>query len=153
MYSFHSKFCVGKFLSCLKRFRKERWRLAVPYRLKTFYIEAAAASNITIPHHPVTFDPEASWLRFHLGITRSALYSRDDGSIDGLLRDMQTARVISAGQREPKPKSIESNACSISWLCPADFTQDEKALKGACDCSQGKYGFLHYLKMKLFQCA
>lgn len=83
-------------------------------RLKTFYIEAAAASNITIPHHPVTFDPEASWLRFHLGITRSALYSRDDGSIDGLLRDMQTARVISAGQREPKPKSIESNACSIS---------------------------------------
>uniref|UniRef100_A0A673KH92 Pseudokinase FAM20A-like n=1 Tax=Sinocyclocheilus rhinocerous TaxID=307959 RepID=A0A673KH92_9TELE len=82
-------------------------------RLKKIYIEAAAASNITIPDHPVTFDPEASWLQFHLGISRYALYSGDDSSIDRLLRDMQTAPVISA-----------------------DFTQDQKALKGACDCSQ-----------------
>ncbi|KAG1933344.1 extracellular serine/threonine protein kinase FAM20C [Pimephales promelas] len=82
-------------------------------RLKKFYIEAAAASNITIPDHPVTFDPEASWLQFHLGINRYGLYARDDSSVDRLLRDMQTATVISA-----------------------DFTQDEKALKGACDCSQ-----------------
>uniref|UniRef100_A0A671PCF6 Pseudokinase FAM20A-like n=1 Tax=Sinocyclocheilus anshuiensis TaxID=1608454 RepID=A0A671PCF6_9TELE len=82
-------------------------------RLKKIYIEAAAASNITIPDHPVTFDPEASWLQFHLGINRYELYSGDDSSIDRLLRDMQTASVISA-----------------------DFTPDEKALKGACDCSQ-----------------
>ncbi|KAA0725471.1 Pseudokinase FAM20A [Triplophysa tibetana] len=82
-------------------------------RLKKFYIEAAAASNITIPDNPVNFDPEASWLRFHLGINRYALYSRDDSSIDRLLKDMETANVISA-----------------------DYTQDEKALKGACDCSQ-----------------
>lgn len=88
----------------------ERWSLVVPYRLKKFYIEAAAASNITIPDHPVTFDPEASWLQFHLGINRYALYSRDDGIIDRLLRDMQTARVISAGQREINPKSVWSNA-------------------------------------------
>ncbi|XP_016113603.1 pseudokinase FAM20A-like, partial [Sinocyclocheilus grahami] len=85
-------------------------------RLKKTYIKAAAASNITVPDHPVTFDPEASWLQFHLGINRYALYSGDDSSIDRLLRDMQTAPVISA-----------------------DFTQDQKALKGACDCSQGKY--------------
>ncbi|XP_026079011.1 pseudokinase FAM20A [Carassius auratus] len=82
-------------------------------RMKKFYMEAATASNITILDHPVTFDPEASWLRFHLGINRYALYSRDDSGVDRLLRDMQTATVISA-----------------------DFTQDEKALKGACDCSQ-----------------
>uniref|UniRef100_A0A672KTB8 FAM20A golgi associated secretory pathway pseudokinase n=2 Tax=Sinocyclocheilus grahami TaxID=75366 RepID=A0A672KTB8_SINGR len=66
-------------------------------RMKKFYIEAAAASNITILDHPVTFDPEASWLQFHLGINRYALYSRDDSSVDRLLRDMQTATVISAG--------------------------------------------------------
>uniref|UniRef100_A0A672KYP1 FAM20A golgi associated secretory pathway pseudokinase n=1 Tax=Sinocyclocheilus grahami TaxID=75366 RepID=A0A672KYP1_SINGR len=65
-------------------------------RMKKFYIEAAAASNITILDHPVTFDPEASWLQFHLGINRYALYSRDDSSVDRLLRDMQTATVISA---------------------------------------------------------
>uniref|UniRef100_A0A8C1IXY6 FAM20A golgi associated secretory pathway pseudokinase n=1 Tax=Cyprinus carpio TaxID=7962 RepID=A0A8C1IXY6_CYPCA len=90
------------------RRKVSRWE-----RLKKFYIEAAAASNITIPDHAVTFDPGASWLQFHLGISRYALYSGEDGSIDRLLRDMQTATVISA-----------------------DFTQDEKALKGECDCSQ-----------------
>lgn len=67
------------------------------HRMKKFYMEAAAASNITILDHPVTFDPEASWLQFHLGINRYALYSRDDSSVDRLLRDMQTATVISAG--------------------------------------------------------
>lgn len=82
-------------------------------RLRKVYIDAAAALNITIPDHPVTFDPEASWLRFHLGINRYELYSKDDSSIDKLLRDMQTTTVISA-----------------------DHTQDEKALKGACDCFQ-----------------
>ncbi len=98
--------------SCLKRESIKRLYkdLVVPYRLKKFYIEAAAASNITIPNHPVTFDPEASWLQFHLGINRYALYSRDDGIIDRLLRDMQTARVISAGQREINPGSVWSNA-------------------------------------------
>ncbi|KAL0180278.1 hypothetical protein M9458_025720, partial [Cirrhinus mrigala] len=64
--------------------------------MKKYYIEAAAASNISIPDYPVIFDPEASWLHFHLGINRYALYSRDDSSIDRLLRDMQTTTVISA---------------------------------------------------------
>lgn len=123
------------------------------YRMKKFYIEAAAASNITIPDHPVTFDPEASWLQFHLGINRYALYSRDDSSVDRLLRDMQTATVISAGDvfsnRATACESEYANVvlpeklmCSIS-LCLTDFTQDEKALKGACDCSQGKCIFFN----------
>jgi len=79
--------------------------LVLFYRLKKFYIEAAAASNITIPDHPVTFDPEASWLQFHLGINRYGLYARDDSSVDRLLRDMQTATVISAGF--PFPQELQ----------------------------------------------
>ncbi|XP_051968274.1 pseudokinase FAM20A-like [Xyrauchen texanus] len=94
-------------MSYYKR-KVSRWEI-----LKKYYIKVAAASNITIPDHPVIFDPEASWLQFHLGINRYALYSREDNSIDRLLQDMKTATVISA-----------------------DYTQDEKALKGSCDCSQ-----------------
>uniref|UniRef100_A0A6Q2XI15 FAM20 C-terminal domain-containing protein n=1 Tax=Esox lucius TaxID=8010 RepID=A0A6Q2XI15_ESOLU len=53
------------------------------------YSEAAAAVNVTVPEHQVSFDPEASWLKFHLGINRYALYSRDDPAVTRLLRDMQ----------------------------------------------------------------
>lgn len=86
--------------------------LVLFYRLKKFYIEAAAASNITIPDHPVTFDPEASWLQFHLGINRYALYARDDSSVDRLLRDMQTATVISAGF-PPRAPAYQSEYANI----------------------------------------
>ncbi|KAK3559811.1 hypothetical protein QTP86_020789 [Hemibagrus guttatus] len=85
-----------------------RWQ-----RQQKFYIEAAAASNISLPEQPVHFNSDASWLKFHLGINRYALYSRDDENIDQLLHDTQSAAIIGA-----------------------DYTQDEKALKGACDCSQ-----------------
>lgn len=61
------------------------------------YMEAAALSNITVSEHKVTFDPEASWLKFHLGINRYALYSRDDPAIPQLLREMQSMTVVSAG--------------------------------------------------------
>lgn len=61
------------------------------------YSEAAAVSNITVSEHKVTYDPEASWLKFHLGINRYALYSRDDPVIPQLLREMQSMTVISAG--------------------------------------------------------
>ncbi|KAL7857289.1 hypothetical protein SRHO_G00161880 [Serrasalmus rhombeus] len=95
-------------------------------RQQKLYVEAAAASNISIPEQPVTFEPNASWLKFHLGINRYALYSRDDHSIDRLLQDMQSAPIISA-----------------------DYTQDEKALKGACDCSQVVKPSGHHLKLAL----
>lgn len=61
------------------------------------YSAAAALSNITVTEQKVTYDPSASWLKFHLGINRYALYSRDDPVILTLLRDMQNMTVISAG--------------------------------------------------------
>uniref|UniRef100_A0A674EVP1 FAM20A golgi associated secretory pathway pseudokinase n=1 Tax=Salmo trutta TaxID=8032 RepID=A0A674EVP1_SALTR len=90
------------------------------------YSEAAAALNVTMLEHQVTFDPEASWLKFHLGINRYALYARDDPAITRLLQDMQATTVISA-----------------------DYTQDEKALKGACDCTQVVKPSGHHLKLAL----
>ncbi|XP_061471610.1 pseudokinase FAM20A isoform X2 [Rhineura floridana] len=56
---------------------------------------------------------EASWLQFHLGINRHALYPRSSPTIDQLLQDTKDFSTISA-----------------------DYSQDEKALLGACDCSQ-----------------
>lgn len=61
------------------------------------YSEAAAMSNISVTEHEVTFDPNASWLKFHLGISRYALYSRDDPAIPRLVKDMQSMAVVSAG--------------------------------------------------------
>lgn len=61
------------------------------------YNEAAAVSNITVTQHKVTYDPYASWLKFHLGINRYALYSRHDVAIPTLLKEMQSMTVISAG--------------------------------------------------------
>ncbi|KAM4623520.1 pseudokinase FAM20A [Polymixia lowei] len=91
-----------------------------------FYSEAAAASNITVTERDATFDPEASWLKFHLGINRYALYSRHDPAIPKLLQDMQALSIISA-----------------------DYTQDEKALKGVCDCAQVVKPSGHHLKLAL----
>ncbi|XP_066521953.1 pseudokinase FAM20A [Hoplias malabaricus] len=95
-------------------------------RQQKLYINAAAASNISVPEQMVTFDPDASWLKFHLGINRYALYSRDDHNIDLLLQDMQSANIIGA-----------------------DYTQDEKALKGICDCTQVVKPSGHHLKLAL----
>ncbi|KAI5609728.1 pseudokinase FAM20A isoform X1, partial [Silurus asotus] len=95
-------------------------------RQQKFFLEAAAASNISLLEQPVNFDPDANWLKFHLGINRYALYSRDDPSIENLLQDMRRAPIIGA-----------------------DYTQDEKALKGACDCSQVVKPSGHHLKLAL----
>lgn len=90
------------------------------------YSVAAALANITVTKHEVTYDPDASWLKFHLGINRYALYSRDDPTVLQLVKDMQSMTVISA-----------------------DYTQDEKALKGACDCTQVVKPSGHHLKLAL----
>nr|XP_046210567.1 pseudokinase FAM20A-like [Oncorhynchus gorbuscha] len=103
------------------RRKVSRWE-----RHMKLYSEAAAALNVTMLEHQVTFDPEASWLKFHLGINRYALYARDDPTITRLLQDMQATTVISA-----------------------DYTQDEKALKGACDCTQVVKPSGHHLKLAL----
>lgn len=95
-------------------------------RHMNIYREAAAIANITVNAHGATYDPDANWVKFHLGINRYALYSRDDPSIQQLLQDMHSMKVINA-----------------------DYTQDEKALKGACDCTQVVKPSGHHLKLAL----
>ncbi|XP_041828938.1 pseudokinase FAM20A [Melanotaenia boesemani] len=90
------------------------------------YNEAAALANVTVKEQEIIYDPDASWLKFHLGINRYALYSRDDPAILQLLKEMQNMTVVSA-----------------------DYTQDEKALKGACDCTQVVKPSGHHLKLAL----
>ncbi|CAJ1080768.1 pseudokinase FAM20A [Xyrichtys novacula] len=103
------------------RRKVSRWE-----RHMKIYTQAAALSNITVTQHDVTFDPDATWVKFHLGINRYALYSRDDPSIPKLLKEMQSMTVIGA-----------------------DYTQDEKALKGVCDCTQVVKPSGHHLKLAL----
>ncbi|XP_070707712.1 pseudokinase FAM20A [Pempheris klunzingeri] len=103
------------------RRKVSRWE-----RHMKLYSEAAAVSNISVTEHEVTFDPDASWMKFHLGISRYALYSRDDPAVPQLLKDMQSMAVVST-----------------------DYTQDEKALKGACDCTQVVKPSGHHLKLAL----
>uniref|UniRef100_A0A672J1N2 FAM20A golgi associated secretory pathway pseudokinase n=2 Tax=Salarias fasciatus TaxID=181472 RepID=A0A672J1N2_SALFA len=107
----------------IEYYRKKvsRWE-----RHMKMYSVAAAVSNVSVAQHDVTYDPQASWLKFHLGISRYALYSRDDPAVLQLLRDMQSMAVVSA-----------------------DYTQDEKALKGACDCTQVVKPSGHHLKLAL----
>ncbi|NXM17681.1 FA20A Pseudokinase, partial [Ploceus nigricollis] len=73
--------------------------------------------NLTSPAAPLPLRPEASWLQFPLGISRDGLYPRGSPAVTGLLRDLRELRTISA-----------------------DYSQDEKALLGACDCSQAVPG-------------
>ncbi|XP_051925658.1 pseudokinase FAM20A [Hippocampus zosterae] len=103
------------------RKKVSRWE-----RHMKLYNEAVAASNITVTDYQVTFDPDANWLKFHTGISRHALYSRHDPAIARLLLDMRDMTVINS-----------------------DFTQDEKALKGTCDCSQVVKPSGHHLKLAL----
>ncbi|TRY88615.1 hypothetical protein DNTS_028836 [Danionella cerebrum] len=93
-------------------------------RSKKVHVDVAAPSNLT--DHPVSFNPDAGWLRFHRGINRYALYSREESGVDALLEDLRRAAIISA-----------------------DFTEDEKALKGMCDCSQVVKPSGHHLKLTL----
>ncbi|XP_008436017.1 pseudokinase FAM20A [Poecilia reticulata] len=95
-------------------------------RHKKLFEEAATLTNISLMEQKMTYDPNASWLRFHLGINRYALYARDDPAILQLLTDMQNMTIIGA-----------------------DYTQDEKALKGACDCTQVVKPSGHHLKLAL----
>ncbi|XP_053426078.1 pseudokinase FAM20A isoform X2 [Nycticebus coucang] len=69
--------------------------------------------NLTSWDPPLQLRPEASWVQFHLDINRHGLYSRSSPIVSKLLHDMRHFPTISA-----------------------DYSQDEKALLGACDCSQ-----------------
>uniref|UniRef100_A0A452SM68 FAM20A golgi associated secretory pathway pseudokinase n=1 Tax=Ursus americanus TaxID=9643 RepID=A0A452SM68_URSAM len=69
--------------------------------------------NLTSLDAPLQLRLEASWVQFHLGISRQGLYPRSSPVVSQLLQDMRRFPTISA-----------------------DYSQDEKALLGACDCSQ-----------------
>ncbi|XP_047562794.1 pseudokinase FAM20A [Lutra lutra] len=69
--------------------------------------------NLTSNDAPLQLRLEASWVQFHLGISRHGLYSRSSPVVSQLLKDMMHFPTISA-----------------------DYSQDEKALLGACDCTQ-----------------
>ncbi|XP_010595392.2 pseudokinase FAM20A [Loxodonta africana] len=69
--------------------------------------------NLTSLDPPLQLRLEASWVQFHLGINRHGLYSRSSPIVRQLLHDMGHFPTISA-----------------------DYSQDEKALLGACDCTQ-----------------
>ncbi|XP_027968676.1 pseudokinase FAM20A isoform X2 [Eumetopias jubatus] len=69
--------------------------------------------NLTSLDIPQQLRLEASWVQFHLGISRHGLYSRSSPVVSQLLQDMRRFPTISA-----------------------DYSQDEKALLGACDCTQ-----------------
>ncbi|NXA60280.1 FA20A Pseudokinase, partial [Mohoua ochrocephala] len=79
--------------------------------------------NLTSPAVPLPLRPDASWLQFHLGISRDGLYPRSSPAVTRLLRDMQAD---GAWRGLTAPPAL------------ADYSQDEKALLGACDCSQGE---------------
>uniref|UniRef100_A0A8C5IBA3 FAM20A golgi associated secretory pathway pseudokinase n=1 Tax=Junco hyemalis TaxID=40217 RepID=A0A8C5IBA3_JUNHY len=68
--------------------------------------------NLTLPA-PLPLRAEAAWLQFQLGISRDGLYPRSSAAVSRLLRDLRDLPTVSA-----------------------DYSQDEKALLGACDCSQ-----------------
>ncbi|XP_063312165.1 pseudokinase FAM20A [Pelobates fuscus] len=59
------------------------------------------------------FDPHTPWLQFHMEISKDALYSRSNNVVDRLLNRMGNMTIIGA-----------------------DYTPDEKALNGECDCTQ-----------------
>ncbi|XP_059763495.1 pseudokinase FAM20A [Balaenoptera ricei] len=69
--------------------------------------------NLTSLDPPLQLRLETSWVQFHLGISRHGLYSRSSPVVSKLLHDMRHLPTISA-----------------------DYSQDEKALLGACDCTQ-----------------
>ncbi|XP_029424263.1 pseudokinase FAM20A isoform X2 [Nannospalax galili] len=69
--------------------------------------------NLTSLDPPLQLRPEASWVQFHLGINSHGLYSRSSPVVSKLLHDMRHFPTVSA-----------------------DYSQDEKALLGACDCTQ-----------------
>lgn len=71
------------------------------------------AGNQTSTNAVIKVNHLPSWLKFHLGINRYGLYSQSDSRVDQLMKELGTLNVIQA-----------------------DFTQDEKALNGYCDCSK-----------------
>ncbi|XP_040190580.1 pseudokinase FAM20A [Rana temporaria] len=72
-----------------------------------------ADKNLPAPQLEAKFHENTSWLQFHLGISKEALYPRHSPVVEQLLRDLNNVTIIGA-----------------------DYSPDEKTLNGECDCSQ-----------------
>ncbi|KAM3920871.1 pseudokinase FAM20A [Leptodactylus fuscus] len=71
------------------------------------------AQNHTSAFTEASFDFHTPWLQFQLGISKEALYPRSSPVVTQLLEHMSNETVVDA-----------------------DYTPDEKALSGECDCRQ-----------------
>uniref|UniRef100_A0A663M607 FAM20A golgi associated secretory pathway pseudokinase n=1 Tax=Athene cunicularia TaxID=194338 RepID=A0A663M607_ATHCN len=74
--------------------------------------------NLTSPAAPLPLRPEASWLQFHLGISRDGLYPRSSPAVNRLLRDMQDFTTISAG-KPPPAMGMGLLGAAWGWGTPA----------------------------------
>lgn len=54
--------------------------------------------NLTSLDAPLQLRLDASWIQFHLGISRHGLYSRSSPVVRQLLQDMRRSPTISAGE-------------------------------------------------------
>ncbi|KAM4663855.1 pseudokinase FAM20A [Discoglossus pictus] len=76
--------------------------------------KAVNSEGHRVPPLPeLKFDPKAPWLQFQSEISIDALYPRGSSTVDRLLARMGNMTIVAA-----------------------DYTPDEKALHGECDCSQ-----------------
>ncbi|XP_040290801.1 pseudokinase FAM20A [Bufo bufo] len=89
--------------------RSHRKRVADINRRRSHHM----GQNSTRPIIDARFSFHTPWLQFHLGISKEALYPRSSAVVEQLLKDMSNLTVINA-----------------------DYSPDEKALNGECDCSK-----------------
>ncbi|XP_067914318.1 pseudokinase FAM20A-like [Heterodontus francisci] len=83
------------------------------YKAKRANRKRARTGNLTGARYSSRVYLASNWLKFHLAIDRYALYPRSDPFIDRLLEDL-----------------------AVLGITEADYTYDEKALNGRCNCKE-----------------
>lgn len=81
----------------MKTNKQIKIKLSGSFRRHKIYREQL---NLTAPDNPVQLRLEASWVQFHLGITRHGLYPRSSPVVSKLLHDMRRFPTISAGEAQ-----------------------------------------------------
>lgn len=72
-------------------------------------------------------DSYPNWLKFHIGINRYELYSRDNPAVDALLRDLGMQKITSVG-RYPTVHPMEHPHWGLQ--ASGDGTGDLTAVSG-----------------------
>ncbi|XP_078427157.1 pseudokinase FAM20A-like isoform X1 [Cetorhinus maximus] len=83
------------------------------YKAKRANRRRARTGDLTGTHYSSRVYLASNWLKFHLAIDRYALYPRSDPFLDHLLEDL-----------------------AVLGISEADYTDDEKALNGRCNCKE-----------------